>query len=302
VADPEPELAVADPEAAGSRSSGETPYDCAGIRRARVRFPVRVSAVTADVVAAAHPEEPEPPEQSEQLLDALRAAEALDPETASTFERVVLQNTALTVAVRGVWVDTAARVARRFSLPAEELESLGMAPARELDGWIGPRERWVDRKGGACGDGRLLLHDRFFHGLRAFRPLRVGNRRVLVSQLVALDTEGQPHLTPVIGQIEIRRGLGPDAAACVVELSADALRSGAASGLRVRDVNDLGRSRFVGQVGARSVGCVACHDGHGPGDFEDVAAEERLPLRANRTAASLKLAEEVARPLFELYE
>ena len=295
----EPAPEVADPEPETSMEPG-TPYDCDGIRPARVRWPFRVSTVTADLVAVVHPEEPQALAPTEQLSAALARASAMDPGATSTFERIVLQNTALSAAVRASGTDaaTAAAVARRFALPAEELEALGTAPSSELDLWIGPRKGWIDRKGETCGDGRLLFHDRYFHGLRAFRPIRTGSRRALVSQLVALDTEGKPHITPVIGEIELRRGLGPGAAACVVELAADTLRSGVADGLRAMDVTELGANRFVHRVGARRVGCIGCHEGSGIGDFADVAVEERETLRANRDAASVKAAEEATAPLF----
>ncbi len=193
------------------------------------------------------------------------------------------------------------RVARRFALPAEELAALGMAPAREVDRWIGPREGWVDRKGDACGDGRLLFHDAQFHGLRAFRPVRVGSRRALVSQLVALDTEGKapprdagdrPDRDPPRPHAG-RRGL------CGRAVRGGA-QEGVASGLRAVKVTELGDGLFTRRLGESSVGCVACHDGHGRGDFEDVDVGLRASLRSNRDAASLLAAEAATAPLFAM--
>jgi hypothetical protein len=108
-----------------------------------------------------------------------------------------------------------------------------------------------------------------------------------MSQLVALDTEGHPHVTPVVGQIELRRGLGPGAAACIIEISAEALRDGDAGGLRPAELDELVQTPFVRHAGEAHLRCVGCHQGQGLGDFADVPADERALLRANRRSAAL---------------
>jgi hypothetical protein len=257
--------------------------------------------VTVDLVAAAHPEDPGSLAESAALSSALARAEAMDPATVSTLDRIVIQNTALGAAIRlgdgAGAAPVAKRVVERFALPAAELDALGTAPWPALDLWIGPREAWVDRKGETCGDGRLLLHDRVFRGARTFRPLRVGGRRALVSQLVAIDTEGRPHVTPVVGQIELRRGLGPGAAACVIEIAPEALREGDAGGLRPMELDELASTTFVHRVGEGQVGCIGCHGGGGIGDFADVPAAEADLLRQNRRAAALERLAQTAAPL-----
>jgi hypothetical protein len=279
-----------DPEPAEGTAPG-TPYDCRGIRPAKLRFPRPSDAVTADIVAAVHPENPGALTPSPALSSTLARAEALDPAAVSTFDRIVIQNTALAAALRlgdgGADVQAALRVVRRFALPAAELEEMGAAPWTSLDLWIGPRDAWVDRKGESCGDGRLLMHDNVFSGTRAFRPMRVGGRRALVSQLVAIDTEGHPHVTPAVGQIELRRGLSSGSAACVIEIDAEALRDGDAGGLRPLAFDELVQTKFVHRAGEAHVGCIGCHTGQGIGDFDDVPAAEADLLRSNRRTAAL---------------
>jgi hypothetical protein len=214
------------------------------------------------------------------------------------FERILLQNTALSAALRlpaDIPLTMAARAeVRRLALSAEALDALGDGPSRALERWLGPASALTDRKGAACGDGRLLLHDRYFNGTRAFRPVRVGGALVLYSQLVALDQEGRPHVTPVIGQMEIRRGVGPGAPVCIVEIAPDALATGAPGGLRAVDLDDLVTTPFVRRHGEGGLGCVACHNGHGIGDFADVPSADAASLSSNRRAALLGLATERA--------
>jgi hypothetical protein len=259
--------------------------------------------VTADLVAAAHPEDPGSLEETAALSSALARAEATDPTTVSTLDRIVVQNTALGVAMRlgdaATTAPAAKRVVQRFALPAAELDAMGTAPWPALDLWIGPREGWVDRKGETCGDGRLLMHDRVFQGTRTFRPLRIGGRRALVSQLVAIDTDGLPHVTPAVGQIELRRGLGPGAAACVIEISPDALREGDAGGLRPMEIDELASTKFVHRMDQGHVGCIGCHGGGGIGDFADVPADEADLLRRNRRTAALQRLTSTAGPLLQ---
>ncbi len=88
--DEAPPREVVDPDP-GTSTGSETPYDCDGIRPAGARFPVRVSAVTADLVEAVHPEAPRWLAHGDALVAALARVEPLDPEAMSTFERVVLR-------------------------------------------------------------------------------------------------------------------------------------------------------------------------------------------------------------------
>jgi hypothetical protein len=294
------ETAAVDPDPAEASAPG-TPYDCRGIRPAKFRFPRPSDAVTTDLVAAVHPENPGALTPSRALSATLARAEALDPAAVSTFDRIVIQNTALGAALRlrdgGADVQAAVRVVRRFALPAAELEEMGTAPWTSLELWIGPRDTWIDRKGESCGDGRLLMHDNVFSGTRAFRPMRIGGRRALVSQLVAIDTEGNRHVTPAVGQIELRRGLRPGSAACVIEIDAAALREGDAGGLRPLAFDELVETKFVHRAGEAHLGCISCHTGQGVGDFDDVPAAEADLLRSNRRAAALQRLARATAPL-----
>lgn len=277
--------------AAATGSSRGLVYDCGGLRPARAPRSRPAPEALADLVAVAHPENPGGIQPTPALADSLRRASALEPDALSTFERILLQNTAMGLLLRArgdaELTAAASRAVARFALPGDVLASLGEAPDRAVTRWIGPEEGWTDRKGDQCGDGRLLFHDRHFQGTRAFRPMRVGDERVLVSQLVALDTAGNPHVTSVIGQVEILRSLTPNARACVVEIEAEALRAGAPGGLRAATFDGLVSTKFIHKTDDHRVGCVACHSGGGPGDFADVPAAEAASLLQNRRAATL---------------
>ena len=111
----------------------------------------------------------------------------------------------------------------------------------------------TERATRGCVDG-TLQHVSAFGGLLAFRPLRAGTTRALVAQLVAIDRDGAPHVTPLVDEIELR--LGDDTAAspaCVVAAGDDGV-------LRTVAHADLHEQRFV-SVRGEGVGCNDCHAG-----------------------------------------
>jgi hypothetical protein len=283
-------------DAVPAADDGENPYDCRGIGHGAGPAEPVAEAI-AELVEVVRPEGTTELASSPPLVDALAAVLTLDTRTLSAFERVVAQNAAISVRLRvGGDADgareLAARVIAKVAMDKATLATIGAEVGPTLERWIGPRAEWTDRKGVACGDGRLLFHDKVYRGSRTFRPMRVGDTRVLVSQLVAIDTEGQPRVTPYVGQIEIRRGLEPRAPVCVVEIGGDGLRRSAPGGLqRVDEAKELHATAFVHPLDNGHLACTtACHHGSGIGDFADVSADDARPLRANRRTAALKLA------------
>lgn len=268
-------------------------YDCRGFGPERAPRAKPIAASIAELVRVVDPSSSDTLASSEATVSALDAVARLEPERLDVFERVVVTNTALSVVLRvssdeyGA-VPLAKVVARAFALPAETLEALGAEVDPVVERWLGPRALWSDRKGVSCGDGRALRHDRTYRGARAFRPVRSGDTRALVAQLVAIDTDGMAHVTPYVGEIEVLRGAGAARSTCVAELDADGLRAGAPGGLRRVRREGVPHTPFIKPAGAGAFGCGACHaesGSGGAGDFADVPRDEGASLMQNRRRA-----------------
>jgi hypothetical protein len=273
-------------------ASSETIYDCRGVRGA-TRWAPSTTAATARFVGVVEPDTHNGITETPELVTAMSEAARQDPASLSTFERVLVQSTALSVAVRAgdsPLASDAWAVVHRFASSPAVLDALGSTIDEAAVDWIGSRSSWHDRKGEQCGDGRLLLHDRLFAGARAFRPLRAGDTRALVAQLVAFDTAGQAHVTPFVGQIELRRGPEP-ASVCIVHLDEHALAGGAPGGLRRARVGELTQTQFVRHASEGVLACHQCHGGQGIGDFADISDSEAFSLLRNRRTAVRALAE-----------
>jgi hypothetical protein len=143
---------------------------------------------------------------------------------------------------------------RKLALPADKLQALGDDPSGELELFLGPSPRWIYRKTLLVP----LLHEQSVQLTRAFTPVHVGPVRAMFSQLVAIDTEFRPHLTGIVGQVELREGQGRLSPACVLELDLDALKWGVA-GLRPMAYDELTPSMFIQPEGHGEVGCACCH-------------------------------------------
>ena len=126
---------------------------------------------------------------------------------------------------------------------------------------------------------------------RSFRPVRTTERRAIFSQLVALDTELAPHVTPIVGRIEFRNGFEHDASACAVKL--DAKRLHCKSSLKPVQAMGLQPNMFLRFEAAGRVNCLECHgadsgqkdgsffgdlDPLGPGDVEAHLAQRATAL------------------------
>lgn len=277
------------------RAAGGIPYDCRDFGPTRAPAARPVPSAIEELVRVVDPASSDGLVPTEAIAAALDAAAALDPAALLPFERVVLQNTALSVVLRASSDDVGALprargIVQAFALDAEALDALGAEIDPVADRWIGPRLGWKDRKGDACGDGRLLRHDRTYGGARAFRPLRSGDTRALVAQLVAIDTQGVAHVTPFVGEIEVLRGEGDARTTCVAELDADGLRDGAPGGLRRVQRDEVPRTKFIKANASGNFSCSTCHtNGGGVGDFEDVSVEEGATLGTNRRRAAAAL-------------
>jgi len=117
----------------------------------------------------------------------------------------------------------------------------------------------------------VLSHERAFGLRRVFRLLSRGtDGHALLSQLVALDARGAPHLTNIVGEIEqLRMSGGRAAEARVWELDRQALRKrGVHASLheaeRISHIPGRGATSFLLELEApetvASLPCLRCHD------------------------------------------
>lgn len=198
-------------------------------------------------------------------------------------KRVRVQHSLLEI-VRQLPKDNPAREAawalqQKIAPTAAELEQLGPWP--HLQGVLGTT--LVERATQTCGTGNSI-HNLVNGGLLAFRPLRAGTTRALVSQIVAFDQEGHPHVTPFVEAIEMRLGDTADAPACVVE----AARDGALRPVALEDVTP--RPPFVRRTD-EGLGCNGCHADSNTMNARDIEGAELVHVDELRTEQVEKLAE-----------
>jgi hypothetical protein len=229
--------------------------------------------------------------------DAVRVAKTIDPSSLSVEERVVAQNAALRMGVRSIGgresdarndiARDCARLVQRLALPAGTLVDLGDAPTPEVDQWLGPRDRWIDKRPFL----RPLMHDSVFAYSMAFRPLQAGHVRAMMGQLVAVDTDGLAHVTPLVGKIELRRGHAHVAPACVLVRDPRLARCGVPAGLRaVLSLDHLPKNTFFHRVAPGRVGCEACHAGSSPLNLGLYDAGDALEQMRDRRVSFLSSA------------
>ena len=139
-------------------------------------------------------------------MDLLQAALAVDPASLDARTRVIVQNdlwgSAQRLRLRGDptrAAELASAVAWAWALPAQALTTLDgqrlPAAARAL---LPEREGYLEHS----SEHQVFVHERAFGLRRVFRLVLAGERRALVSQLIAFDRDGAPHLTDVVGEIE----------------------------------------------------------------------------------------------------
>jgi hypothetical protein len=119
-----------------------------------------------------------------------------------------------------------------------ELATLGSAPNPEIARWLGDPASWRDLQPPVA----VSFHEQGYGFTKSIRTLVVGGDVLAnLGQLVAVDRDWVPHVTPIIGSLEVRRPLrSVDATLCAASLDVDRLRCGAPAGLRPFGEGDAG--------------------------------------------------------------
>lgn len=240
------------------------------------------------------------------MLAAVRRARAtLVPDSLTFRERVAAQNAGLriarTTANHGQFAATPELLGEAGGLIAW----LAYDPVRfddsdadgEIAAWFGPRETWIEER---PEDDSGLFHEQVYFHTRAFRMLRVGDRHFIFSQLVAIDSAWRPHVTPVIGDVEMRRDLERGQRACIAEFDPGWARCGAPAGLRALDTLPIAHLGGYVEVDADGRGnCISCH---GAGQvlgraMLDVPADDVAAYLARRRGKLLQALEEQLAPI-----
>jgi len=161
--------------------------------------PAVAEPFTSLLEISADPERLSSPEGT-ALLDAALAA---DPDDLGTRARVILQNdlwgAAQRLALRGSPSTAGARIGRLAWALAPDAAALA-----GIDGAVIP----PSVRGMLAGfiehssEHTTLTHERAFGLRRVFRLLLDGDRRAMVSQLIAFDRDGRAHLTDIAGELE----------------------------------------------------------------------------------------------------
>jgi hypothetical protein len=203
--------------------------------------------------------------------------------------RVRLQHHLLVVADKLRLVPAAHRVRarvvaliKRVAPTAQEIAALGDSAAPAVTAVLGPRELIVERATATCGNGNSV-HASVFGGLLAFRPLRNGSVRALVAQLVAIDRDGKPHVTPLVDAIEMRLGNEVSSPACIVEAG----DNGVLHASRYHEIVE--KPPFVYHLEG-GVSCISCHSSANAMNARDIAGAELARVDRLRDAQVTELA------------
>jgi hypothetical protein len=234
-----------------------------------------------------------------------RARATLDPARLPQRERIVAQNIALRIArrVASEASDDADLTQELFRESSQLVAWLALGPDHLHEGdadaaivrWLGPQAMWIEER---LRDDPPLFHEAIYFHSRAFRMVRVGDRHFIFSQLVAIDTSWRPHVTPIIGDIEMRSD--GDQRACIAEFDAPSARCGAPAGLRALDRPPI--SHLGGYVEVDADGRANCLSCHAPGQvlgrvILDLAPVEAADHLARRRRALLAILQEHLAPI-----
>jgi hypothetical protein len=256
-------------------TGGLTRLDCAGI--APFEPPGACRAAPRPTDALIHASEqlaelfgmhhPPTPEWWEPARAAVTAARDVDPKAMTLAERISVQNAALHIAVsaKDDLARDALRIVDRLAFTPAERDA-ALAQTVDLSPWLGPSADRMERT-----KSEPFLHETAAHETRIFRLVKTPRLRANFSELIAVDTEGAPFATAVVGSIEIRKGRGLEAPACVALQSPDRLRCGLFAGLREPgSLNELPGGHFLRRD---EHGHLRCNDCHGPeGDSPVIGA------------------------------
>ncbi|HWO20199.1 MAG TPA: hypothetical protein VNO30_15630 [Kofleriaceae bacterium] len=209
--------------------------------------------------------------------------------------RIVLQNAALRIAIyasreqQAALVRAALALADKLALPASTLDRLGRDPLG-LQHWLGPMATWRHR------DRRnaMTLHAGLNLQMMYFRPVLAGTKRAVFGQLLAFDTAGKPHLTPIVDDLEMRASADPESVACVAELDlVDLLCS--RIGLVVVEPASHPQTHFFRRTASGEVECNDCHTADSFPLVPEAAASALIATEIEHALAAAKQAVDMAR-------
>jgi hypothetical protein len=209
--------------------------------------------------------------------------------------RIVLQNAALRIAVyasrerQTALVRAALALADKLALPASTLVKLGRDPLG-VQHWLGPIATWRHR------DRRnaMMLHAGLNLEMMYFRPVLVGTKRAVFGQLLAFDTGGKPHLTPIVDDLEMRASVDPASVACVAELDlADLLCS--RIGLVAVEPASHPQTHFFRRTASGEIECNDCHTAESFPLVPEGEASALIATEIERALAAAKQAVDTAR-------
>lgn len=191
---------------------------------------------------------------------ALGAAKDVDAAKLAYAERVHVQNAALYLALSAAHASEAtlagdaARLVRRLAFATKE-RARGSDAARDVATWLGSPATWRERS-----KTTPMFHETVFRETRLVRIVRTPSLHANYTQLLAVDVEGRPFLTPVVGSIEIRRGEEHTSPACLGMPSLSRVRCDVAAGLAaVTDLRELPKNHFFRGAPEGRLPCNSCH-------------------------------------------
>jgi hypothetical protein len=207
--------------------------------------------------------------------------------------RIVLQNAALRIAIyaaRGTQRDLARAafaLADKLALEPKRFASSDPVAAEYL---LGPIATWRHR------DRRNapLMHASLNMDMMYFRPVLAGTTRAVIGQLIAFDTAGAAHLTPIISDLEMRASAEPTSAACVMELDLVDLLC-APPGIRVVDPTTHPTTHFFRRTTSGELECNGCHDANTFPIVAETDAPALIASEIERALAAAKSAVAAAR-------
>jgi hypothetical protein len=234
----------------------------------------------------------------ETTLGAVRAAAGYDWSREPAAERIVGQNAALRLALCAQGSATAElrrqsiQVVQKMALPAQELVSMGSDPVPEVRAWLGDPSVWQDLR----SRNKVPLHELGYARTKAVRAVIVGDMLANVGQLVAIDTEWKPHITPLVGSLEIRRPYkAENVTVCAASLDVGWLRCGAPAGLRTfaPETDSLDpQAPVMFRTDQARIPCRGCHLGSGRPKSMEVSIEEgRVEVQNQRASLLADVAE-----------